>query len=437
MLLCSGGSGPLRRPAAGVSWWEGKHISVHQLPSKSHWLPLLWGHRTTAAPRRLLPARVFPLLLALVQSLFRDQVPAGSSPETRWGRPWFRCSRGSSCLAASWDTVSLGSGSLLPEETRRQGGAQLVPEGPEHDQGGDGSVQGETGPQTLLRQPLEAPDSREQAGLLPCLKRGAGKWGAGTRTPQSRKEQKGDLGRNLQPQGPPVIPVLGEVSSRDGLFLNKWGQQLPGSGRAGSTPGRDRGGRGSRTPVRTRLPRRRSSSEAQAMCVLGAHTSPKWGPPHGSVSLRNREAGPHEDPLQGPGATHPQGLSLRVPPRQGPPHRWGPGPAVLPASGKGHTRAGSCSLGPSVGGRPPQTAACGGAVRTDRSLWGGAGSGPAATARGPHQHLCRSTGDPGGPPAHGCSTAPRVGPSNGQPLLAKAPWSRLCFLGSSAKRGPR
>lgn len=135
------------------------------------------------------------------------------------------------------------------------------------------------------------------------------------------------------------------------------------------------------------------------MCVLGAHTSPKWGPPHGSVSLRNREAGPHEDPLQGPGATHPQGLSLRVPPRQGPPHRWGPGPVVLPASREGHARAGSCSLGPSVGSRPPQTAACGGAARTDRSLWGGAGSGPAATTRGPHRHLCRSTGDPGGPQA--------------------------------------
>ena len=73
---------------------------------------------------------------------------------------------------------------------------------------------------------------------------------------------------------------------------------------------------------------------------------------------------------------HTQGLSLRVPPRQGRAHRWGPGPAVLPPSG-GHAQAGSCSLGPSVGGRPPQTAACGEAARTDRSLWGGAGSGPA------------------------------------------------------------
>lgn len=69
---------------------------------------------------------------------------------------------------------------------------------------------------------------------------------------------------------------------------------------------------------------------------------------------------------------------------------------------------------------------------------------------GPHE-LIEACGEGRGlglQPPHGVPTdtsagqpgtlvAPRLGPSSGQPLLAKAPRSRLCFLGSSAKRGPR
>lgn len=146
----------------------------------------------------------------------------------------------------------------------------------------------------------------------------------------------------------------------------------------------------------------------------------------GPVHLRNREVEPREDLPQEPAATPPTGPALEGPTR-GSTHHWGPGLVVPPASGEGHARLQSCSLCPSAGDRPAQTAACGGAARTDRSLAGEEGWGPQVPGAkvttwtevpgqgsSPAPFLgSRSIPDPGGPLPHSCTTAPGWDPQGG------------------------
>lgn len=208
-----------------------------------------------------------------------------------------------------------------------------------------------------------------------------------------------------------MTTVLGEVSSRGGHLLIQ-GEQLLGSGCArplqvemGQAGLQDSPGPGSMRPT---------------PCVLQGPMTPQMGlPVWTSGTGRLGHVSAH---LKSQAPTLLLDLGLRVPPRQRTAHHWSPGSVVPPASGDGHAYAGNCSLGPSVGGRPPQTAACGGAARIDRSLWGGErwGSGPAGP-RGCSHHwgdTCISSREqinrrPWWPPPHSCSTTPRAGPSVG------------------------
>lgn len=137
--------------------------------------------------------------------------------------------------------------------------------------------------------------------------------------------------------------------------------------------------------------------------------------------------GPGGTRLPPPAELHPaalQGRPRTPAPRaqRWPAHPWGPGPP--PAAAEGCARAGSRSRGLSAARRPPRTAACGAAAQTGRSLLGGRLACRCALCRAPHLPRGRDRRGAWCPP--GWAT-PR----------ASAPWSRPCFLGSSAKRGPR
>lgn len=111
----------------------------------------------------------------------------------RWGLPWFRCSRGSSCWAAALDTVSLGSSAVLPDEEMESHKA-----GPKHLESSPGEGEGLAGearphpPRTRAGKPRQAhvPRCQGQQSRHQLLDGG---WNSG--------RQAKALLRSLEPQG--------------------------------------------------------------------------------------------------------------------------------------------------------------------------------------------------------------------------------------------
>lgn len=152
----------------------------------------------------------------------------------RWGLPRFRCSRGSSCWAAALDTVSLGSGAVLPDEEMQSHKA-----GPEHLEsspagggragwGGQASPTSNQGGKTQAGTRAQVPGAAEET---PTAGWGLEQWPAG----QSPAQELRAPGWVPSPEGVWGLPnrlgsPLGEPCTGGalwGLFVNRHEHTLP------------------------------------------------------------------------------------------------------------------------------------------------------------------------------------------------------------------
>lgn len=173
------------------------------------------------------------------------------------------------------------------------------------------------------------------------------------------------------------------------------------------------GTRGSKTPLWVRR---------QLYMLWGVNTVPPCNDSLASVETETKLG-----PTSGPQVPTPSEYAGKSPT-----HHRSLGLAVSTAHSEGCAQAGGCSLCPSVGGRASQIAACGVAAQTGRSLLEGVSGYVVTTCCSHHLDLCWEQGQPCTRMAHRCPLAPPMAVAP-----PKAPWSRLCFLGSWAKRGLR